>query len=223
MARIALFIYSLIGVINIISAVIEQPQLRTLSKPFLMPMLMLYVFAQTHTLNRNKLIFILIFAWLGDLFLLIPGNLPLYFQLGLGSFLIMQIAYIRLFTSQSSAGKFDFSQWISWPIIPIFMYVLVFLAFILPLTPIALYIPVGLYAVALASMLYSAFLRKMDSSYYFILMGAIFFVISDSVLAIAKFYYPFPGSSFCIMITYIPAQLLLVLGLCKLQKIKKIN
>jgi hypothetical protein len=69
-------------------------------------------------------------------------------------------------------------------------------------------------------MFYSAFLRKIDSTYFFVLLGAIFFVLSDSFLAVAKFYYPFPGSSFYIMITYIPAQLLLVLGLCKLQKIK---
>ena len=82
MARIALFIYSLIGALNILSAVIEQPLLRTVTKPLLMPMLLLYVFSQTHILIRNKLIFILVFAWLGDVFLLFHGNSPLYFQLG---------------------------------------------------------------------------------------------------------------------------------------------
>lgn len=217
MARIALFIYSLIGALNILSAVIEQPLLRTLTKPLLMPMLLLFVFSQSHIIIRNKLIFILIFAWLGDIFLLIPGNSPLYFQLGLGSFLIMQIGYIRLFSSQSSAGFFNLRQWFSWPIIPVFMYVVGFLAFLLPIIPSGLYIPVGLYALALGAMLYAAFLRKMDSSYYFILIGAIFFIISDSLLALAKFYYSFSGNSIMIMGTYIPAQLLLILGLCKLQ------
>ncbi len=217
MARIALFIYSLIGVLNILSAVIEQPLLRTLTKPLLMPMLMLYVISQTHILIRNKLIFILVFAWLGDMFLLIPGNSPLYFQLGLGSFLIMQIAYIRLFSSQSSAGYFDLRQWFSLPIIPVLIYVVGFLAFLLPLIPAALYIPVSLYALALGAMLYSAFLRKKDSSYYLIFIGAIFFVVSDSLLALAKFYYSFPGNSIYVMLTYIFAQLLLILGLCKLQ------
>jgi uncharacterized membrane protein YhhN len=217
MARIALLIYSLIGALNILSAVIEQPLLRTFTKPLLMPMLLLYVFSQTHIEIRNKLIFILVFAWLGDMFLLIPGNSSLYFQLGLGSFLIMQIGYIRLFSSQSSAGYFNLRQWFSWPIIPVFIYVVGFLAFLMPLIPTALYIPVGLYALALGTMLYAAYLRKMDSSYYFILIGAIFFIISDSLLALAKFYYSFPGNSIMIMGTYIPAQLLLMLGLCKLQ------
>ena len=217
MARIALFIYSLIGALNILSAVIEQPLLRTLTKPLLMPMLMLYVFSQTPILIRNKLIFILVFAWLGDMFLLIPGNSPLYFQLGLGSFLIMQIAYIRLFSSQSSAGYFIVDQWFSLPIIPVLIYVVGFLAFLLPLIPVALYVPVGLYALALGAMLYAAYLRKMDSSYYLIFIGAIFFVISDSLLALAKFYFSFSGNSIYVMFTYIIAQLLLILGLCKLQ------
>jgi uncharacterized membrane protein YhhN len=217
MARIVLFIYSLIGALNILSAVIEQPLLRTVTKPLLMPMLLLYVFLQTHILHRNKLIFILVFAWLGDMFLLIPGNSPLYFQLGLGSFLIMQIAYIRLFSLQSSAGYFDLRQWFSLPIIPVLIYVVGFLAFLLPLIPAALYIPVSLYALALGVMLYSAFLRKKDSSYYLIFIGAIFFVISDSLLALAKFYFSFSGNSIYVMLTYILAQLLLILGLCKLQ------
>jgi uncharacterized membrane protein YhhN len=217
MARIALLIYSLIGALNVWSAVIEQPLLHTLTKPLLMPMLLLYVFSQTHIIIRNKLIFILVFAWFGDMFLLVPGNSPLYFQLGLASFLIMQIGYIRLFSSQSSEGNFNLRLWFSWPIIPILIYVVGFLAFLMPLIPVALYIPVGLYAVALGSMLHAAYLRKMDSSYYLILIGATFFVVSDSLLALAKFYFSFPGNSIMIMGTYIPAQLLLTLGLCKLQ------
>jgi uncharacterized membrane protein YhhN len=217
MARIALLIYSLIGALNVWSAVIEQPLLHTLTKPLLMPMLLLYVFSQTHIVIRNKLTFILVFAWFGDMFLLVPGNSPLYFQLGLASFLIMQIGYIRLFSSQSSEGNFNLRLWFSWPIIPILIYVVGFLAFLMPLIPVALYIPVGLYAVALGSMLHAAYLRKMDSSYYLILIGATFFVVSDSLLALAKFYFSFPGNSIMIMGTYIPAQLLLTLGLCKLQ------
>lgn len=217
MARIALFIYSLIGVLNILSAIIEQPLLRTLTKPLLMPMLMLYVISQTHILIRNKLIFILVFAWLGDVFLLFQGNSPLYFQLGLGAFLIMQIGYIRLFSTQGTSGSFNLGQWFSWSIIPVVIYVVGFMAFLIPHIPKALYIPVGLYAIALGSMLYSAFLRKVDSSYYFIMIGAIFFVISDSLLALAKFYFSFSGNSIYVMFTYIMAQLLLILGLCKLQ------
>ena len=220
MARIALLIYSLIGALNLLSVTIELPLLRTLTKPLLMPMLMLYVFSQTDILNRNKLIFILIFAWFGDLFLLIPGNSPLYFQLGLGSFLIMQIGYIRLFSVQNKHGGFVLNQWISWPIVPVILYVAFLLTFLMPHIRITLFVPVSLYAIALGSMFYSAFLRKIDSSYFLILLGAMFFVISDSFLAIAKFYYSFPGNSLLIMITYIPAQLLLVLGLCKLQKLK---
>lgn len=217
MSKIALFFYTLAGAANILSAIIDQHLLRALSKPLLMPALMLFVLSQKHVLHRNKLIFILFFAWFGDMFLLIPGSNPWYFQLGLGAFLIMQIAYIRIFLSQGFSGIFVLKQWISWPIIPVLIYVIGFLTFLIPYISQALIFPVGIYAIALGAMLFSAFLRKQDSTYFLVLVGALFFVISDSILAYAKFYSPFFGNSIYVMSNYILAQLLLILGLCNLQ------
>jgi uncharacterized membrane protein YhhN len=80
-----------------------------------------------------------------------------------------------------------------------------------------LQIPVIVYALALGTMLFFALNRKKDHSYNQVVLGAVLFVSSDSILAILKFYYSFLGNSLAVMGTYIAAQLLLSLGLCKLQ------
>ena len=57
-----------------------------------------------------------------------------------------------------------------------------------------------------------------SSSYNLVFIGAIFFMISDSILALNKFYQPIPFSNISIMLTYALAQYLIVLGILKLKK-----
>ena len=177
------------------------PDLRFVTKPLLMLLLAGFV-----GLESKSLLFVLLFAFLGDVFLLVPGESPLYFQLGLGSFLVMQFAYIRLFHLRSKG------LW-HWSLFPIAIYVVSLLAFLWPHLADALLIPVVVYAMALGGMLYFAI--KLRDQLLF--LGALFFVISDSLLALGKFYYAIPGNSFWVMSTYILAQLLLITRLRKLQ------
>jgi len=71
------------------------------------------------------------------------------------------------------------------------------------------------------SMLTSAInrLEKVNtSSYYFVLIGAVLFVISDSAIAINKFSLHFESSGIVVMTTYIIAQYLIVSGFIKQSK-----
>jgi uncharacterized membrane protein YhhN len=52
-------------------------------------------------------------------------------------------------------------------------------------------------------------------SYILVLVGAILFVLSDSMIAIDKFVYTFALSRIAIMTTYITAQYLIALGCLK--------
>jgi uncharacterized membrane protein YhhN len=184
------------------------PEIRLLTKPLLLILLMGHIAMEN---PRPALFFTAIFALLGDIFLMLPDS-PLYFQLGLGSFLIMQLSYIRLFAKQASE-----QAWIPVharkPLVGILIYVFSFLAFLNPHLSDAMKIPVTLYALALGSMLYFAIRLQHQTIFW----GAFFFVVSDSVLAFGKFYYSFPGISTVVMSTYIVAQLLLISALCKLQ------
>ena len=183
------------------------PEIRYVTKPLLLILLMGYIAQE----NPKPALFVTaIFALLGDVFLLIPGDNPLYFQLGLGSFLIMQLSYIRLFVRQT-----EDKAWIPaharQPLAGVIIYVFLFLAFLNPYLADGMKIPVTLYAFALGSMLYFAIRLKNQ----LIVWGAFLFVVSDSVLAFGKFYYSFPGISTVVMLTYILAQLLLMSALCK--------
>lgn len=177
------------------------PDARYVTKPLLMILLAFFV-----GLESKSLLFILFFAWLGDVFLLIPGDTPLFFQLGLASFLIMQFAYIRLFHAHSS-------QFWHWSLGAVMVYVVSLLSFLWPHLSDALRIPVLVYAITLGTMLYFG-IKMRDQVIFF---GALFFVVSDSLLALGKFYYTIPGNSAWVMSTYIFAQYLLITRLRKLQ------
>ncbi len=56
------------------------------------------------------------------------------------------------------------------------------------------------------------------NSKYMVLIGAAFFVTSDSILAIDKFHSPVASASFSIMITYLIAQFCITDGILKLNQ-----
>lgn len=191
-------------------------QVRYLAKPALMLLLMAYVFVSKDVERKPTILLALFFAWLGDVFLMIPGSNPLYFQLGLGGFLIMQWIYIEMFKKQINKVLSP----VNGMTVLVAIYVIGLLSLLLPQMNLALAIPVVIYAISLGTMLWFASQRKSSVSlwnYQCILSGAILFVLSDSLLAINKFYHSFPGNSFWVMSTYILAQLLLTQGLVKLR------
>lgn len=191
-------------------------QVRYLAKPALMLLLLAYVFVSKDVERKPTILLALFFAWLGDVFLMIPGSNPLYFQLGLGGFLIMQWIYIEMFKKQINKVLSP----VNGMTVLVAIYVIGLLSLLLPQMNLALAIPVVIYAISLGTMLWFASQRKSSVSlwnYQCILSGAILFVLSDSLLAINKFYHSFPGNSFWVMSTYILAQLLLTQGLVKLR------
>jgi uncharacterized membrane protein YhhN len=183
-------------------------EVRLVTKPLLLILLMGHIAMEN---PKPALFFTALFALLGDVFLMLPDS-ALYFQLGLGSFLIMQLSYIRLFAKQASE-----EAWLPAharkPLAGVIIYVFSFLAFLNPYLVSGMKIPVTLYAFALGAMLYFAVRLRNQQ----IVWGAFLFVVSDSVLAFGKFYFSFPGISTVVMSTYIVAQLLLISALCKLQ------
>ncbi|AWL09879.1 hypothetical protein HME7025_02030 [Aquirufa nivalisilvae] len=216
--RIFLLLYGIAAFMDVIVPMLfpSLSQVRYLAKPALMLLLMAYVFVSKDVERKPTILLALFFAWLGDVFLMIPGSNPLYFQLGLGGFLIMQWIYIEMFKKQTNKVLSP----VNGMTVLVAIYVIGLLSLLLPQMNLALAIPVVIYAISLGTMLWFASQRKSSVSlwnYQCILSGAILFVLSDSLLAINKFYHSFPGNSFWVMSTYILAQLLLTQGLVKLR------
>ncbi len=97
-SRYFLFAYALLGAMHILFH--EHETVHHLSKPFLMPLLLLYALSALRKLP-GWLVIALLASCLGDSFLMYEARKPVYFVLGLGSFLIAHLAYIILFIKTS--------------------------------------------------------------------------------------------------------------------------
>jgi uncharacterized membrane protein YhhN len=153
------------------------------------------------------------FGALGDLLLgvtrLGPLNSEQLFLCGLVSFLFGHSVYIVVFWREPRAK-------LTFPRVLGILAVIVALSSMLSLLYTSLgplLIPVVIYALVLATMAISAQLAKLGNPLAAI--GALFFVASDAMLAIAKFRAPFTGNSELIWITYYVAQFLIYRGVAR--------
>ncbi len=207
-------LYGLIGLIELISEYMREsfPLLHTISKPLLMPVLLLFFRASWRgSLTEKPAVIMqlaLVFSFLGDVFLMLSGEK--WFILGLGSFLLAQLGYAILFSRDSRSWLLKHPWWC----VPFLLYAMILLYIIWPGLG-ALKLPVFVYATAIVLMAIMALARNKavsKQSFLLVLVGAILFVISDSIIAINKFSYPFEASRLLIMSTYISGQFLIVWG-----------
>lgn len=197
--------------------VLGQENLAWYLKPFLLPFLIISVAAYPIFPTKKILSVALTFSWIGDLILMFADKGDLYFILGLVAFLISHIFYIVLFLNQKTevnGGKTTLF-WLS--VLVVLFYLKSILSLLFPKLG-DLKIPVALYATVISILLIVAlrcYFSSKNASRYLILSGAVFFVISDSVLAINKFYNLIPNASFWIMSTYLIAQFCLTWAILK--------
>lgn len=187
-------------------------------KPILIPLLGFGVYFHKKFPSKNTLLTALLFSWIGDVVLLFADIAEIYFILGLVAFLISHLVYCTLFNKQvKNQNKKNKTLFLIGNLV-IACYLIGMLTVLLP-TLGELKIPVIVYATVISFMLLLAFngfliWKKPGNQYVFV--GAIVFVISDSILAINKFYAPIEKSSFFIMLTYLVAQYLIEIGILKL-------
>ncbi len=193
-------------------------------KPALIPLLIVGVYFSKKFPTQNILLTALVFSWIGDVILLFADIAEIYFILGLVSFLISHIIYCVLFNRQikekikKNTIIFIFGSLI------IACYLIGMLSVLLPALG-DLKIPVIVYASVISVMLlfaYNGLLIWKKPANQYVFFGALFFVISDSILAINKFHMPIQKSSFIIMLTYLVAQYLIVKGILKLNSKKEV-
>ena len=192
----------------------ESP-VRLISKPLLMPLLILLYAREKLDGKTFTLLMIcaLFFSWLGDIFLLFEQNNSLYFILGLSSFLTAHMLYIIYFVKiRSSRVSYFRKQPALLTIVVAYVFALVYL--IWPKLG-ALKLPVLIYAITIGTMLFLAlwqYGRLNNKISILFISGAILFVLSDSALALNRFYYPSSWSGAFVMLTYVAAQILLTMG-----------
>jgi len=217
-----LILYTIDSLLHLIALQTNLLWLVYITKVLLMPLLMLYLWKQLKFDKSAHFVYAaLFFSWLGDIFLMFPrseysaSTKQLLFILGLSSFLIAHISYIISFIKEIKPNiRASITVRKPYLLLPFFVYLYSMLNFLFPYLG-AMKIPVVVYAVCITTMLLAAFSRMhvvRRDSFYFVFVGAMFFLISDTVLSIQIFYIPLPYSRVIVMLTYIIAQLLIVYG-----------
>lgn len=172
------------------------------------PLTVIFIIVLTWIYGERKFFYLwailsgLVFSLAGDLFLIVPET---YFVFGLISFLFAHIFYAVAFF-KAGGGKFKLVS------LTAFFVGITILALNYAGIPEALKIPASIYAMGISLMLCSAinfYLTKKTPKALFALSGAIFFIISDSILAFNKFTYEFFSAQIFILATYFLAQWLI--------------
>lgn len=178
-------------------------------KPLLIPFLISIVAISDKFSTQKTLLFALFFSWIGDVLLLFSDKHPLFFISGLVAFLIAHLVYIFLFQNQNKINRTKIYLRFS----PIVIIYLLGILSVLWSSLNEMKIPVTIYAFVISTMLLmsiKSYFEWKKPANLLVLIGAVLFVISDSILAINKFYAPVPMSSFLIMSTYLAAQFFIV-------------
>jgi uncharacterized membrane protein YhhN len=213
------FTYFFIGLLflELMAVSIDSKQLEYLFKPALMLALGIYFYQQTAEIpnkkQRNRVLFGAFFSLVGDILLMFSGG----FIFGLAAFLTAHLFYISAFYLDNEGFIFKKKDRFL-AATGILAYGVVFLSIVLPKVGNALLLPVTAYGITILIMLLTALNRWKNvekTSFQWVLMGAIIFVISDSLLAINRFVQPFPYSGIAIMLTYATGQFLIIKGILK--------
>ena len=189
--------------------------IHVIAKPLILLSLIFFFINQgKHLSSKTKVMTLLalLFSLAGDILLMFTDISASFFLSGLVAFLLAHIMYIMVFLDKKNSKK------IALIFITVLLIYAIGIFYLLKDGLGDMLIPVIVYMLVILTMILTSTMRKgnvSNKSYNLVFLGAFFFVISDSFLAINKFYQPVPLSKIIIMSTYSLAQYLIVLGLLK--------
>lgn len=144
----------------------------------------------------------------GDFFLDFGDRDGLFLQ-ALLAFLVNQLAFVVAF-ALLGRGR----PWLLWRSLPVVLYALAMAAWMLPVAG-ALQIPVAIYLGCLLAMAILA--GRLESRPGPLWLGAMLFVVADSLIGVNKFVQPFPYAVPVIVTCYFAGQALIAWGLLRLR------
>ena len=186
-----------------------------ITKPLILIALLIFFWKHSRhleTKSKQFTILALVFSLLGDVFLMFVDAYSNFFIIGLVSFLLAHIFYVFVFLKKKNSANNALPF-----LIVLLLYAFAIFYFLKDGLG-DLFIPVIVYMFVILLMGIMAYLRRgsvPENSFILVFLGALFFITSDSLLALNKFYQPLPLSSLSIITTYSIAQLCIVFGIKK--------
>lgn len=212
-------IYFIISLVVIASDYFDLHWTYLLSKPLILISIFIFFRSHTGSVNnirfRNLLLTGFVFSLIGDVLLMFQIAGQNFLIGGLIAFLVAHLCYATGFISD----MFDKRPWSQhWGQLAFSTLIVVYGAefFIINRFDFgSLYFPVMIYCMAIVIMGVNAVMRdkyKNPKGYLKVVIGAVFFIISDSLLATNLFITPIPFSGPLILGTYVIAQYLIATG-----------
>lgn len=199
-----------VSVLHLVACYKRYPKIRSVTKVFLMPLLCaLYLVAAPNV--RLLIVAALLFGWIGDIFLLFKSG-KLFMLLGVVAFALGHVFYIGAMLSAYPSPHI--LMLISIAICAVWMTFVY--KKLLPYAPKSLKKPGFLYALLLSGTTLSALyvlLVTQSPAYLIAFIGGLFFMLSDTLLIGQQYRKELKHGNFYVMLTYILAQGLLILGL----------
>jgi uncharacterized membrane protein YhhN len=209
---IILFLLVLAG--DIAGIELQNETIEYTCKPLLMIVLAGYFLSQTNEWAGNLkkwIVIALFFSWAGDVLLMFQPKDELFFMLGLAAFLLAHIFYIVFFHLIRLREGIKSNLWL---LLLVVTYYALLISFLSPYLG-KMKLPVRIYGIVISFMfmlaMHMLFMKNKKPGRW-MLLGAFLFVVSDSLLAINKFYRDIPFAGVLIMLTYGLAQLFITEG-----------
>ncbi|WP_298894248.1 lysoplasmalogenase [uncultured Psychroserpens sp.] len=189
-----------------------------LFKPAIVISLLVFFWKKSKTLHTKLRLFValaLVCSLIGDVLLMFVELSPNYFLFGLVSFLMAHIMYVIVFLHHRNKTLKPLG------FVSVLLLYAISLFYLLKDGLNDMLIPVIVYMLVILSMSTAAYLRQKKVSrisFILVFIGALLFMMSDSLLALNKFYTPLAYSNISIILTYALAQYCIVIGLLKLSQ-----
>lgn len=202
---IASIVFLLVAITDVYAVITQNKSLEMIFKPLLMTTLVV-VYLMSVKKPNFWLISALFFSFWGDVFLLDKAN---YFVFGLASFLLAHVMYIKMTT------QFLTKKAVSKIVLAAIPFVLLFtgLLFLIFDNLAEMLVPVIVYGITIATFGASTLLnyqQEKSTANTWLLLGALLFIASDSLIALNNFYQPKHLFDVSIIILYVVSQYLIV-------------
>jgi len=213
--KVWIIFYVSVLIADLIAVYIGNEMLRYITKPSLMLLLIVLFISQTRNVSsslKKWIILALAFSWVGDVSLMFDDVDEIFFITGLIAFLWAHIWYIVFLQSVTKIEKIGSKALL---VAPGLLWLSILMDILNPSSLGILRWPVNIYGVVIITMFTGALHMGFVNKKWFgllIILGALSFVVSDSLLALNRFHQPFEYASIAIMTTYGIAQLLIILG-----------
>lgn len=220
-----LYVLAFLTVLNLYANYKYDFVLELGSKPFLIPILGIYFYLNTREVTQeykktltNFILIALPLAWVGDVLLLFQTQNPLFFMLGLGSFLVSHVLYIFTFKKSLQNKELGDTKTLLIRAIPFIGTFILMFTYLYKSLDAVMLVAVPLYMLVIVTMAFMAMERSgkvLKSSAEYVFFGAFLFMVSDSLLAIDIFVkiVNIPYAPVFVMLTYVAAQTLIVYGM----------